>query len=579
MCKMQQLLLTLMACLFSSTLLASINLNVEISGIDKQMKENVGLLLSIEQQKDHALMSEGRMRRLHKKAAQEIASALQPFGYYRPEIKSELTKTSPDTWQATYNITLGPPLIIAQFELTISEEMEKDPEFQTLIKNLKLHKGDVLNQPEYENIKRNLARLATERGYFSARFTEHRVEVDLDAYEAHIHLKYEGGPRYRFGEVLLNQDVLDSDLLRRYIPFQTGAPYTLNELIDFQQALNDSDYFRTVEVSPGQPQLESGEIPITVALTARNRHRFSLGMGYGTDTGPRAKFGWEIPRLNHRGHRFNTELKVSQVGYSISAHYRVPVLNPRTDQMIYSAGEVNEKTDSSDSTVRTISASLNRSHGLWRESVFINYQQEEYRVANDSGKSTLLIPGVNWSRTWASNFIYTIDALRFDISFRGANKILISDNNFFQLQGGVKGINPLGRRNRLIARGRLGGTWTDTFHELPSSVRFFSGGTQSVRSYAYQSLGPVDASGKVVGGRYLMVGSVEYEHSLGGKWGVALFIDGGNAIDDIADKLEQGAGFGVRWQSPIGPVRFDLASAITVDGYPWRLHINIGPDL
>ncbi len=414
--KMQLLLLTLMACLFSSTLLASINLNVEISGIDKEMKENVHLLLSIEQQKDHALMSEGRMRRLHKKSAQEIASALKPFGYYRSEIDAKLTQSSPGQWQASYNINPGPPLLIAKFELTISQEMQEDPEFQLLIKNLKLRKGDVLNQVKYENIKADLARLATERGYFSARFIEHRVEIDLDAYEARIYLHYEGGPRYRFGEVHLSQDVLDPDLLRRYIPFQIGAPYTLNELIDFQQGLNDSDYFRTVEVSPGQPDSENDTIPITVALTPRNHHRFSFGLGYGTDTGARAKFGWEIPRLNRRGHRFNTELKVSQIGYSISAHYRVPVLNPRTDQMVYSAGEVNKKTESSDSTVRTISASLNRSHGSWRESVFVNFQQEQYIVADDRGISTLLIPGVNWSRTWASNFIYTIDGLRFALS-------------------------------------------------------------------------------------------------------------------------------------------------------------------
>jgi len=576
---MLRLLLAFLICLYSTASFGQINVNIEIKGVSGNLADNVRLFLSIEQQKDHALMSEARLHRLHKKAPQEIGNALQPFGYYRPIINAELTQTSPDHWQAIYNINPGPPLLIAQFELTISEEMKKDPEFQSLTRNLKLRKGDVLNQVKYENIKADLARLATERGYFSARFIEHRVEVDLDAYEARIHLHYEGGPRYRFGEVLLNQDVLDPDLLRRYIPFQIGAPYTLNELIDFQHALNDSDYFRTAEVSPGQPHPESGEIPITVALTPRNRHHFSFGLGYGTDTGARAKFGWEIPRLNRRGHRFNNEIKVSEIGYSVSVHYRVPVLNPRTDQMVYSAGEVNEKTDSSDSTVRTISASLNRNHGSWRESVFINFQQEEYIVADDRGISTLLIPGVNWSRTWASNFIYTIDGLRFDIGLRGANTILISDNNFFQAQGGIKGINPLGRRNRLIARGRLGGTWTDTFHELPSSVRFFAGGTQSVRGYAYQSLGPLDNSGEVVGGRYLMVGSIEYEYSFNGKWGLALFYDGGNAIDDIADDLEQGAGFGVRWQSPIGPVRFDLATAVTVEGRPWRLHINIGPDL
>ncbi len=575
----QRMLLALLVWLCSATLYAQTNVNVVINGLDKPLEDNARLFLSIEQQKDHALISEGRLRRLHKKAVQEISSALQPFGYYRPIIKTELTQPTPDHWQATYTIDPGPPLPVGQFNFELSEEMRKDPEFQMLIQNLPLRKGDVFNHLKYENIKTSLANLAAERGYFSAHFVEHRIEIDLDNYEARIHLRYDGGPRYRFGEVLLEQDVLDPEFLRRFIPFDRGAPYALYELIDLQQALNDSDYFQTVEVSPAQPQPDSDEIPVTVMLTPRKRHRYSFGLGYGTDTGPRAKFGWGIPRLNRTGHRFNTDARVSVIGYSLSAHYRVPVLNPRTDQMVYSAGAVNEKTVSSDTTLYTIGASLNRSRGPWRESVSLNYQQEDYIIADIPGTSSLLIPSANWSRIWGRNFIYTLDGLRFDIGLRGASKKLISDTDFFQLQGGIKAITSLGHRDRIITRGRLGSTWTQDFHQLPPSVRFFAGGAQSVRGYAYQSLGPVDNNGKVVGGKYLLVGSIEYEHAFNGKWGAALFYDAGNAIDSFDDELERGAGFGLRWKSPVGPVRIDFASALTREGRPWRLHINIGPDL
>jgi len=575
----RQMLLALLTCLCSTTLLAQTSVSISISGIDQSLQDNVRLFLSIEQQKGNALMSEGRLRRLHKKAPREIASALQPFGYYRPEIKTELNQTSSEQWQASYAIDPGPPLRISEFAFAVSESLRNDPEFQTLIQDLPLHKGDVFNHLEYENIKASLAKLAYERGYFNARFVDHLVEIDLDAYEARIHLNYDGGTRYNFGEVLLDQDVLDDDFLRRFIPFKTGEPYSLDALIDLQQGLNDSDYFQIVEVSPGQPQTENNEIPVNVALTPRKRHRYSFGLGYGTDTGARAKFGWEIPRFNDRGHRFNTELKVSEIGYSIAAHYRVPVLNPRTDQMVYSAGVVNETTDTSESTVRTVGASMNRSRGEWRESMSLNYQQEDYVIADVSGASTLLMPGLSWSRTWGDDFINTFDGLRFDISMRGASKQVVSDTDFAQAQGGLKFINSLNQRNRFITRGRLGVTWTQEFEQLPSSVRFFAGGSQSVRGYAYQSLGPVDQNGLVVGGKNLMIGSIEFEHSFGGPWSVAVFYDGGNAIDNLADDLEQGAGFGFRWKSPIGPVRFDLASAITQDGQPWRLHINIGPDL
>ena len=313
----QRLLLSLVACLLSTTLLAQADVKIEINGISKPMEDNVRLFLSIEQQKENALLSEGRLHRLHKKAAQEISSALQPFGYYRPVIATRLTQPTPDHWLAIYTIDPGPPLPIGEFNFVVSEAMANDPKFQTLIQNPPLRKGETFNHVEYEKFKDELAKLASEHGYFRARFVERRVEIDLDSYEARIKLNYDGGPRYHFGEVTLDQDLLDADLLRRYIPFQAGTPYTLNQLLDLQQALYDSDYFQSVEVSPGQAQLDSDEIPVNVELTPRKRHRYGFGLGYGTDTGARAKFSWEMPRLNTRGHRFDTNANISQIGYSL----------------------------------------------------------------------------------------------------------------------------------------------------------------------------------------------------------------------------------------------------------------------
>ncbi len=572
-------LMTLLACLYASAALARVNVNVQILGVSAEVETNIRLFLSIEQQKDSPLLSVARLRLLYKKSSQEISSAMQPFGYYRPEINSKLTQISNGQWQAKFTIDPGPAIRIAEFNLVLSGEIKQDPEVLALLKNIPLAKGDVFNHLKYENLKSSLARLAAERGYFRGRFTEHRIEINLDTYEVHVWLHYESGPRYQFGKVSLKQDVLDPQLLQRYITFEKGTPYSLNQLIDTQQALNDSDYFRTVEVSPGKVPLDSNEIPVDIALTPHRKNRYTFGIGYGTDTGARAKFGWEIPLLNPSGHQVKTEASVSQLGYTMAVHYLIPVFNPRTDKLVYSTSVVHEKTDTSENTVRTVGASLNRTLSQWRESVALNYQQERFIIADVEGNSTLLIPSVHWSRTWGNNFIYTLDGLRFDIGLRGASDKVISDTSFYQIQGGLKGISSLNQNNRLIARGSLGGTWTDAFQDLPSSVRFFAGGSQSVRGYAYHSLGPVDANGNVVGGKYLMTGSIEFEHSFAGKWGIAAFYDAGNAMNSTTQKLERGAGFGFRWQTPIGPVRIDLASAISREGHPWRLHITIGPDL
>lgn len=573
------MLLALLVCFYSATLFAQVNVTVKISGIDMLLEDNVRLFLSIEQQKEHPLMSEGRLLRLHKKAPQEISKALQPFGYYRPDIKTELSQPTPNHWLVTYSIEPGPALPIGEFNLVISGEMRDDPEFKALIKDLPLHKGNVFNHLEYENAKADLTKLAVERGYFDDRFVEHRVDIDLDVYEARIYLNYDSGRRYQFGDVRLDQDVLDPKFLQRYITFEKGTPYALSELIDLQQALNDSRYFNLVEISPGETEPGSLEVPITVSLTPRKPNRYSFGLGYGTDTGPRAKAGWEKPLLNRKGHRFNTDANVSNIGYSFSVFYRVPVSNPRTDQLVYSAGVVDEDSDNVDSTVHSVGVSLNRNRGEWRQALSLNYQKEDYVISDEHDTSYLLMPGISWSRTWGDDFIYTFDGLRFDIALRGANQKVLSDNNFFQLQGGIKGITPLGNHNRIISRGNLGAIWTEDFSEVPTSVRFYTGGTRSVRGYAYQSLGPKDDNNDDIGGKYLMVGSIEFEHSFNNKWSVALFYDAGNAIDDLKDDLERGAGFGIRWKSPIGAVRFDLASAVSRDNKPWRIHINIGPDL
>jgi len=564
---------------YSLTAVAAVDVSVDIHGLDNELATNVRAYLSIVQQRDNPLLSPGRLQRLHDKANDEIRHALEPFGYYRPQINKQLEQTGPTSWHAVYTIDPGTPIRIAKIDLLLSGDINNDSLFSDYIRDLPLHQGDVFNHMTYDGVKSTLAKMAAEHGYFSARFIEHRIEIDIQAYEVRIHLHYDSGPRYRFGELRISQSVLDPELLHRYIPFERGSPYDLNALLDLQRTLNDTEYFQTVEITPAVDDIQQFEVPIDITLTPRKTRRYTLGAGYGTDTGVRARLGWDILRVNRYGHRFNAEARQSEIGYSLSANYRVPVLNPRTDEIVYNNSVVNEKTDSSTSTTRTVSATLNHSRGAWREALSLSYQIEDYRIADTQDHSFELIPGVNWIRTWGREFINTFDGLRFDLGIRGASQDLASKTGFLQVQGGIKAITPLGQHNRLIGRGRLGSIWSDAFEDLPSSLRFFAGGTQSVRGYAYQSLGPVDANGNVIGGRHLMVGSLELEHSFNEAWGVAVFYDAGNAYDNIDDRLEHGAGFGLRWRSPVGPVRIDLASAISEAGRPWKLHISIGPDL
>ncbi len=553
--------------------------SVQILGVNKQLEANILLFLSIEQQKSHPLMSAGRIRRLHQKANAEIAAALQPFGYYRPQVTSSLEILEDEQWRATYTVDPGPELKISEVSLDITGPIQQDTALQQLIEESAPRPGNTLVHSEYEAFKSKLSGLASEHGYREARFTETRLEIDLRTYEARVVLGLESGPRYRFGDVSLQQDMLDPELLQRFIPFNKGDPYDLGQLIALQQALHDSNYFQVVEVAPGQSLADSREIPIDVLLKPRKKHRFDVGVGFGTDTGARAKFGWRMPRVNRRGHRIDSEVVVSQIGYRVDANYRIPVLNPRTDQLIYTISRKREETDTSDSLLSKIGVSLSHNREKWREIVALNYQVEDFVVAQDDGQSVLLIPSVSWSRTWGQDFINVLDGVRFDIAFLGATDKIVSDTDFAQMIGAVKFIYSINARNRVLMRGSFGTTQTQEFEQLPASIRFFAGGAQSVRGYAYQSLGPTNEFGEVVGGSKLLVGSVEFDHYFNDRWGVAVFLDAGNAINSLEDDLEQGAGFGLRWKSPVGPVRIDIANAISTADKDWRLHISIGPDL
>ena len=110
-------------------------------------------------------------------------------------------------------------------------------------------------------------------------------------------------------------------------------------------------------------------------------------------------------------------------------------------------------------------------------------------------------------------------------------------------------------------------------------MRFYTGGDNSIRGYAYKSIGTEDSSGSIIGGRSLVVGSLELERIIRENWSIAAFWDGGTATDDLSLNFHQGVGIGARYRLPFGQVRLDIASAVTEDGYPVRVHFTVGGDL
>ncbi|HEV2852572.1 MAG TPA: autotransporter assembly complex family protein [Thermoanaerobaculia bacterium] len=557
--------------------LHALRLKVEVEGVRRELERNIRSVLSLEKL-DKDELSEERIRRLHADAPDEINEALQPFGYYRPLVRSEL-KQEGDQWIARYEVDAGPPIKVASVDLQVAGAGGDDPRFRQIVSDFPVKQGAVLFHPDYEQGKQALTDLAAEEGYLDATFQVSEVRVDLERYRADVVLHYDTGPRYRFGEVRFNQNVLDPDLLTGYVNFKRGEPLDVNKVLELQNALSDSPYWSRVEVVTRQEQAQNLEVPIDVDLVPAKTMRFSGGLGYGTDTGPRTRGSWELRRINRRGHRGETEVQVSQIEQSFRTSYFIPGPYPRTDVLSFNLGYQRQDTDTTFSETGLIGAQRTQSRGGWRETLSLNYQREDFEVGLDQGISNLLVPGASWERVKADDRIYTTNGYRLRLGVQGAEGSVLSDSSFLQGNVQAKAIRTLGERNRIIGRAEVGYTATDEFRELPPRFRFFAGGDQSVRGFGYQELGREDEAGNIIGGESLMVASLEYELRFLEKWGAAVFYDTGSASESFGGVLARGAGVGVRWRSPIGPIRADVAWALSEEGRPIRFHLNIGPDL
>src|SRR5690606_4629118 len=186
------------------------------------------------------------------------------------------------------------------------------------------------------------------------------------------------------------------------------------------------------------------------------------------------------------------------------------------------------------------------------ETLSLAYQREAFEVGALTDTTTLVLPGASWTRYWGPDRIYTRFGARLTLDLRGASEELGSDVSMLQARLGGKLVLPVAMSGRLLTRFDVGTTRTDEFERVPASLRFFAGGGLSVRGYRQSRLGPADPRGKGVGGPRLLVGSVEYEHTIRGNWAVAAFYDIGNAVEDFSDPLVRGVGIGLRWRSPIG---------------------------
>ncbi len=563
----------------SGTAHASLRVDVTVKGVEEPLYKNVMTRLSINLQKDNKRLRQRAIKRLHRQARADIESALAPFGYYNPVIDSTLTKDG-ETFTAVYTIDKGPPVVVKEVNFELTGPGKNNAALERGIAEFPIKKGDVLNQELYERGKKKLVYLALGEGFLDAGFTARVLQIDKQTNTAAVKLVFDSGRQYVFGATSSSQHILDEDLLKRYLPYKEGDAYNPAKIFELQSILYRTDFFSRVEVQGRARRATDFRVPVDIKLTApEHLNKYTLGVGYATDTGIKGKVDWTNRLFNSRGHKISSSLQLSQLENAVSLRYEIPRSNPRYNNLVNSLVYQDKRWD--DTTTQLFTASVINDYAGPRYTLSggVELRDEVYDVGNTSGDSTLLVPSLKAGMVLADNVLYTKNGLQASVGFLGGVDGLISDASFLQATINGKAIVTPLEDWRVIGRGSLGGTLVDSINALPPSLRFYTGGDTTVRGYSYKSIGTEDSSGTVIGSRYLVVGSIELERVVAENWSLATFWDVGTATDDLSLGFSQGVGAGVRFRLPFGQIRLDLASAITEDGYPLRVHLNVGADL
>ncbi len=561
------------------------SIQVEVVGVEGRLRDNVLALSSLKRHAESKQLDQDVVERLAQRAPGEVRKALRPFGYYEPQVGTELTRTG-GGWNARITIEPGKPVLLVEQQVEITGAGRDERFLQQVVAQSPLRTGARLSHADYDQLKGELLRTAAGHGYLDAAFTRAELLVDPAAREARARVTLDTGERYRFGPTTIEQDFLKESLVRRYLRYREGEWYDAAALLRTQFALDDSQYFAVVEVLPEERDRENRIAPIRIVSERNKRNLYTIAAGYATDTRARGTLGWEDRRLNRSGHRLRAEIRGSSVEESVGLTYVIPWTDPALEKLAFELRGFREQRADVKTEGGSLRAGLTQVRGKWQRVLFVTADTTEDEVTTASGDSTLvdrtksqlLVPGISFA-TLPPGFLGLNAVPRgLQVELIGSTSALGSDTDFTRVLVRDERRFRLTDRLQLQLRAEVGASVVGDFQELPAQYRFFAGGDRSVRGYGYEELSPVDADGNRIGGRHLMTGSIELQRRLPRNFVAAVFVDAGNAIDDFGDPLEYSAGIGLRYRLPFLSIGLDVAQSLSESGRNPRLHLNFTPE-
>lgn len=553
---------------------------IEVDAPTDEIKNNVRAFLSLTRYSERDDLDAETLERIKSRIPLEARNALEPLGYYEPEISYDSGTNKKKEQVVTVHVVPGRAVRVSEVNIDIRGDGRDDGRIRDLIARTGFKPGKRLNHGDYDRLKSGLLRAATSNGYLESRWVTSDLVIDRTERRAYATLVLETGPRYRFGKITIDQNVIRDDKMRRILRMKEGDYYTSDAVLQTQYFLDDTQYFSPAEITTGERDTENHTVPVNVVGKPGLRNTYSVSLGYGTDTRVRGKLTWENHRINEAGHRTKLELTGSNIGREEAFHYIIPVQDIALEKLEFVLSDTKEQLGDVTSFRQEFTTSLTQIQSSnWQRALYVTLLQERsvYAPPEPEVKTQLIIPGVQFATL--PNYILGQETRRYAASaeLSGSPSSLGSGASFIQLQLEGERIFDLSEHWHLRLKGQLGASWiTDSeFSELPASVRFFAGGDDSVRGFGLNELSPLDANGKRVGARNLVVGTVEVERDLPRNLRLATFYDIGNAIDHFSDPLEYSVGVGLRWHISIASLGIDVAQPLSVSGRNPRLHFHI----
>lgn len=550
------------------------------------------------------------LQRLLGAADANARELLGTMGYFAPTITVELTET-PDSPTAPRAVVVtvqpGPQTLVASAEVLFSPGNTAPAEAtsaqapdasarqqQRVRRNWSLAPGQPFTQSAWDAAKNDGLRQLQARRHPTARIDKSRAEIDADKHEAHLSVTYEPGPAYRFGPLRVEgSQRYDPDGARRLARLPTGAVYDEAEMLDAQLRLASSGYYDAVFLTLDTEGADPQAAPVVAQVREAKVQKLVFGPGFSTDSGARLSLEHIHNQMPGLGWRAVSKLAVDRETQQASSEWTD--LPDDRGWRWFAGGELQrESTGDYDVNSSRLRAGRSKSTRHIDRNYFLQYdyansQGLDANVQSPSDTSTAISVNYGWTGRYFNSLTAPTRGHGIAVELGLGTTLRPERDPFvrtlvrwqsFVPAGRVTDDAGTGRNARLALRAEAGAVLARDGAQIPVTQLFITGGDTTVRGYGYRSIGARTDNGQLYGGRYLAVGSVEWQRPIVYKgqmtdWESTLFVDAGAVADKVGDLSPRvGVGAGVRWRSPVGPLQADLAYGIKTQEL--RLHLRLG---